>query len=192
MFASHMGDLLGKTAETALRKRNTPPATAQARPPTEAEGAQGLNNEDTLLRKDTVSPPSVAKETVLEKQLPLQGASSPTLEDNLLCSNLIQENSTQVCVPNSVKPVNQVPLPDANQVTKAVPSSDKNQSIPVNSNASTVRASPTIIRYLLEGESSVSMTVSDGKIEFSLFHFLSELSIFLLRVVCSGHSEDRK
>ena len=105
-----MRDLLGKTAETALRKRNTPPTNAQARPPTEAEGAQGLNNEDTLLRKDTVSPPSVAKETVLEKQLPLQGASSPTSEDYLLRSNLIQENSTQVCVPNSVKPVNQVPL----------------------------------------------------------------------------------
>ena len=44
---------------------------------------------------------SVPQYQVLEKQLPLQGASSPTSEDNLLRSNLIQENSTQVCVPNS-------------------------------------------------------------------------------------------
>ena len=176
-----MSDLLGKTAETALRKRNTPPANAQARPPTEAEGAQGLNNEDTLVRKDTVSPPSVAKETVLEKQLPLQGASSPTSEVNILLSNPFQENSTQVCVPNSSlskdaqsdvtecsnRETSETSEPSA-IVPKAVPSSDIKQSIPLNSSASDVRASPTIIRYVLEGESSVSMTVSDGKIEFSL------------------------
>ena len=122
---------------------------------------------------------SVPQYQVLEKQLPLQGASSPTSEVNILLSNPFQENSTQVCVPNSslskdaqsdvTECSNRETSEPSAIVPKAVPLSDNKQSIPINSNASTVvGSSPTIIRYVLEGESSVSMTVNDGKIEFSL------------------------
>ena len=206
-----MGDLLGQMAKTALERNAS--ATAQVRPTTEAKGEPGLNNEDTLpqnsLRKDNA--PSGVKETVPEKQQPLQGASSSTARDNHLHSNPIQENSKLQLqnpggdhlpsMPFLTEPLGDVPnssLPKEAQndktecsnretsdpsaiVPKAVSSSDKKQSNCIDSNASTVRASPTKIRYLLEGESSVLMTVSDGKIEFSLLLLRSlETSSYLI------------